>query len=45
MAEQLAQNAPLVFQCAPDVVWVSTPGGIRVEAVEREVGEVVVEVV
>jgi hypothetical protein len=36
MAEQLAQNAPLVFQCAPDVVWVSTPGGIRVEAVERE---------
>jgi hypothetical protein len=35
MAEQLPQVSPLVFQCAPDVVWMSAPDGIRVEAVER----------
>lgn len=35
MAEHLPQISPLVFQCAPDVVWVSAPDCIRVEAADR----------
>ena len=35
MAEQLPQISRLVFQCAPDIVWVSARGVIRIEAVDR----------